>query len=207
VRGDLRGLGGRGGADAVDKGGKEEVEGVGDARDDVDEGKYAADREVAAALDAVGEKLEERHVNHVPDLQHKVHTVRRGCAQGGRKSWSTFCRRGACALGSWASWCITANELRLVDASSEAKRPPCRESHSCRSCAPSVHIAGDALITRLRPAQEAHLRCESPSANQKIAKNYQTRTLDPTIPPSAPQSQSVDSNRLALQHLHPHKGI
>ncbi len=39
----LRGLGRRGRADTVDKGGEEEVESVGDARDDVDEGEYAAD--------------------------------------------------------------------------------------------------------------------------------------------------------------------
>ena len=85
----------------MDKGGEEKVEGVGDARDDVDEGEYAADREVPAAFDAVGEELEERNVDHVPDLQR---AVRGDCAQGGRGRWSTFCRRGACALGSWASW-------------------------------------------------------------------------------------------------------
>mmetsp|Transcript_44703 Transcript_44703/g.93592 ORF Transcript_44703/g.93592 Transcript_44703/m.93592 type:complete len:208 (+) Transcript_44703:1268-1891(+) len=85
-------------------------------------------------------------------------------------TWTTsqiFCKRGACALGSWASWCITANELRLVDASSEAKSPPCRESHSCRSCAPSVHIAGDALITRLRP--DKNFGSNNPSLSSAVS--------------------------------------
>ena len=60
----------------MDKGGEEEVEGVGDAGDDVDEGENAADRKVAAAFYAVREELEKRHVDRVPDLQR---AVRRGC--------------------------------------------------------------------------------------------------------------------------------
>ena len=122
----------------------------------------------------------------------------RGCRGG----WRTFCRRGACALGSWASWCITANELRLVDASSEAKRPPCRESHSCRSCAPSVHIAGDALITRLRPVHRQHIFSHKCGTTLE-KRNYLTKTWDPTTPPSALRFQLGDSVRLASDCLHP----
>jgi hypothetical protein len=111
----------------VDEGGEEQVQGVGDAGDDVDELEDAADREVPTSLDAVGKELEEGYVDRVPDLPRAVMS---GCVEGVMGGWMTFCRRGACALGSWASWCITAKELRRMEASSEAKSPPCRESHS-----------------------------------------------------------------------------